>query len=87
MPNRTYERIEILISYHCTCRTIYILKIQRTTTMGMLLRLTYIRYVITITPQVVEFVTKVVNPIIIVTFVVMYWVIGIILHHNPTFQQ
>ena len=56
--------------------------------MGMLLRLTYIiRYVKTINPQVVEFVTKVVNPIIIVTFVVMYWVIGIILHHNPTFQQ
>ena len=36
-------------------------------------------------PQVVEFVAKVVNPIIIVAFVVIYWVVGLILYHNPSY--
>ena len=33
----------------------------------------------------VEFVAKVVNPIIIVAFVVIYWVVGLILYHNPSY--
>ena len=36
-------------------------------------------------PQVVEFIAKVVNPIIIVAFVVIYWVVGLILYHNPSY--
>ena len=56
--------------------------------MGMLCRLTNIRYVCYNNEyQVVEFVSKVVNPIIIVTFVVMYWVVGLMLYHTPAFQQ
>ena len=35
--------------------------------------------------QVVEFIAKVVNPIIIVAFVVIYWVVGLIFYHYPTY--
>ena len=35
--------------------------------------------------QVVEFVAKVVNPLIIVAFVVIYWVVGLIFYHNPSY--
>ena len=31
----------------------------------------------------VEFTAKVINPIIIVTFVIIYWVVGLILYYNP----
>jgi len=35
--------------------------------------------------EVVEFIAKVVNPIIIVAFVVIYWVVGLIFYHYPTY--
>ena len=35
--------------------------------------------------QIVEFIANVVNPIIILLFVVVYWVVGLYQYSNPTF--
>ena len=35
--------------------------------------------------QIVDFLAKVVNPIIIVAFVVIYWVVGLVQYTNPSF--
>ena len=35
--------------------------------------------------QIVEFIANVVNPIIILLFVVVYWVVGLYQYSNPTY--
>ena len=35
--------------------------------------------------QILEFIAKVVNPLVIATFVVVYWVVGLIQYRYPSF--